>query len=38
VISATAFLMLVISEGALSQLLPDLVKAQFSFPRQDLAA
>jgi hypothetical protein len=38
VISATAFLMLVISEGALSQLLPDLVKAQFSFPRHDLAA
>jgi hypothetical protein len=37
VISATAFWMLVISEGALSQLLPHLVKAQFSFPHQDLA-
>jgi hypothetical protein len=37
-ISATAFLMLVMSEGALSQFLPDLVKARFSFPRQDLAA
>jgi hypothetical protein len=38
VISATVFLMLVMSEGALSQFQPDLVKARFSFPRQDLAA
>jgi hypothetical protein len=38
VISATAFFMLVMSEGALSQFLLDLVKVRFSFPRQDLAA